>query len=98
MFLTNLLIPHLEERSVGVLGVPLLAMVARVSCSLSTPRRVTMLAASLILFVALTIPLAQAAKPRPKAPPIAGVTLDGKRLSLVALRGKPVILNVWSSW
>ena len=32
------------------------------------------------------------------APPIAGTTLDGKRLALADLRGKPVVINVWSSW
>jgi len=31
-------------------------------------------------------------------PPVAGVTLDGKRLALADLRGKPVLINVWSSW
>lgn len=31
-------------------------------------------------------------------PPIAGVTLDGDRLALADLRGKPVVINVWSSW
>jgi hypothetical protein len=30
--------------------------------------------------------------------PIAGTTLDGKRLALADLRGKPVVINVWSSW
>jgi len=35
---------------------------------------------------------------RPAAPPIAGTTLDGKRLALADLRGKPVLINVWSSW
>ena len=29
---------------------------------------------------------------------ITGETLDGKRLSLGDLRGKPVVINVWSSW
>ncbi|MGH3018189.1 MAG: TlpA family protein disulfide reductase [Gaiellaceae bacterium] len=37
------------------------------------------------------------AKRRP-APLLAGVTLDGKQLSLTKLRGKPVFINVWSSW
>lgn len=31
-------------------------------------------------------------------PPIAGVTLEGKQLALADLRGKPVLINVWSSW
>ena len=29
---------------------------------------------------------------------VAGVTLDGKHLSLRALRGKVVVVNVWGSW
>ena len=44
---------------------------------------------------------AAAAAPRaapPRAPALAGVTLDGTRASLAALRGRPVLVNVWSSW
>jgi len=33
-----------------------------------------------------------------QAPPVAGVTLDGASLSLADFRGKPVFVNVWSSW
>jgi len=29
---------------------------------------------------------------------VAGETLDGERLSLADFRGKPVFVNVWSSW
>ena len=29
---------------------------------------------------------------------ISGRTLDGETLSLAELRGKPVLINVWSSW
>jgi hypothetical protein len=29
---------------------------------------------------------------------IRGVTLEGERLSLAELRGRPVFVNVWSSW
>lgn len=32
------------------------------------------------------------------APEISGVTLDGDRLALSTFRGKPVVVNVWSSW
>jgi hypothetical protein len=32
------------------------------------------------------------------APVVAGRTLDGRSLSLASLRGKPVVVNVWSSW
>ena len=47
--------------------------------------------------LALAAVATTAAAPKP-APPIAGTTLDGKRLALRDLRGKPVIINVWSSW
>lgn len=29
---------------------------------------------------------------------VAGTTLDGERISLDDFRGKPVFVNVWSSW
>jgi cytochrome oxidase Cu insertion factor (SCO1/SenC/PrrC family) len=32
------------------------------------------------------------------APAVSGTTLDGQPLSLASLRGKPVVVNVWSSW
>jgi len=35
---------------------------------------------------------------RPQAPPIEGRTLEGEALSLADLRGRPVLVNVWSSW
>ena len=35
---------------------------------------------------------------RPPAPAIAGATVTGGKTSLAALRGKPVFINVWSSW
>lgn len=35
---------------------------------------------------------------RPKAPAIDGESLDGVRISLADFRGKPVFVNVWSSW
>jgi hypothetical protein len=35
---------------------------------------------------------------RPPAPPIEGTTLDGDRISLADFRGRPVFVNVWSSW
>lgn len=58
--------------------------------------RFTILAVCLVLVV----PLAAGAAPsRPKAPAIAGVTIDGtKQITLASLRGKPVLINVWSSW
>ena len=44
-----------------------------------------------------------AAPPPPKteardAPAIAGRTLDGERVALDQFRGRPVLVNVWSSW
>lgn len=44
-----------------------------------------------------TTPPPEAAKRLP-APPIEGVSLDGERISLADFRGKPVFVNVWSSW
>jgi hypothetical protein len=35
---------------------------------------------------------------RPAAPAIEGVGLDGQRISLAEHRGRPVLVNVWSSW
>lgn len=32
------------------------------------------------------------------APEISGTTLDGKTISLGDFRGRPVVVNVWSSW
>jgi cytochrome oxidase Cu insertion factor (SCO1/SenC/PrrC family) len=29
---------------------------------------------------------------------VAGTTLDGERVSLDQFRGRPVLVNVWSSW
>ena len=55
------------------------------------------LALALLVTVALASTLAATAAGAPRQP-IAGVTLDGKRLSLADLRGKPVVINVWSSW
>ena len=56
---------------------------------------------SLLALLVLALPLAAstatAASPTP-TPQIAGTTFDGKRMSLAGLRGKPVIVNVWSSW
>lgn len=35
---------------------------------------------------------------RPRAPELVGTTLDGESLSLGDFRGRPVLVNVWSSW
>lgn len=50
-----------------------------------------------LLLAAVSIAAASTSARRP-APPVAGVALDGKRVSLAAMRGRPVFLNVWSSW
>ena len=61
-------------------------------------RRGLALLVSAIAFAVVVTPWATGASSPRKAPPIAGVTLDGKRLALADLRGKPVVINVWSSW
>jgi hypothetical protein len=38
------------------------------------------------------------ASSRQAAPPITGTTLDGDEISLADFRGRPVFVNVWSSW
>ena len=54
---------------------------------------------ALMLALALVASAAAAGEAtRRPAPALAGVTLDGKQLSLARLRGKPVFINVWSSW
>ncbi len=39
-----------------------------------------------------------AATTAPGASAVAGTTLDGEPISLDDFRGKPVFVNVWSSW
>jgi hypothetical protein len=41
---------------------------------------------------------ARCEKPARPLPAIAGLTLEGKRLSLTDFRGRAVFVNVWSSW
>lgn len=57
-------------------------------------RRLPLLLACLALGVAATA----AAATRQPAPATAGPTVTGGKASLAALRGKPVFVNVWSSW
>ena len=57
-------------------------------------RLVPLLLTCLALVVVAT---AAAATPGP-APATAGPTVTGGKASLAALRGKPVFINVWSSW
>ena len=56
------------------------------------------LAAVALLVGVLVAGAAASETTRRLAPPLTGVTLDGKQLSLAKLRGKPVFINVWSSW
>lgn len=35
---------------------------------------------------------------RPPAPPLAGTSLTGGQIALEGFRGRPVLVNVWSSW
>lgn len=35
---------------------------------------------------------------RKAAPPLSGVALDGDAIALGDFRGRPVLINVWSSW
>ena len=51
-----------------------------------------------VILVAVGLVSSGAAETETQRPQIAGVTLDGKRLALADLRGKPVVVNVWSSW
>jgi hypothetical protein len=47
---------------------------------------------------ALTLVAAAGAATRPPALQIAGPTVTGGTASLAQFRGKPVFINVWSSW
>jgi hypothetical protein len=53
--------------------------------------------AALALALAASLAAASGAARRP-APALTGTTLEGKTVSLAKLRGKPVFVNVWSSW
>jgi hypothetical protein len=48
--------------------------------------------------LALVVVGSAAAAQRPPAPHVSGRTLDGRPLSLEQFRGRPVFVNVWSSW
>lgn len=52
----------------------------------------------MLIALLLVLALAPTASAAAAAPPEAGATVDGRRASLAALRGKPVIIDVWSSW
>ena len=61
------------------------------------PDAVRFVAVTMLALALVASATAAEAKRRP-APAIAGITLDGKQVSLTKLRGKPVFINVWSSW
>ncbi|MEO5633020.1 hypothetical protein [Gaiella sp.] len=52
----------------------------------------------LLVCLALVVVTTAAAATRQPAPAAAGPTVTGGKASLAALRGKPVFVNVWSSW
>ena len=52
----------------------------------------------LLVCLALVVVATAAAATRQPAPAAAGPTVTGGKASLAALRGKPVFVNVWSSW
>jgi cytochrome c biogenesis protein CcmG/thiol:disulfide interchange protein DsbE len=56
------------------------------------------IAAVAVLAGALVASAAASETARRPAPALTGVTLEGRQLSLAKLRGKPVFINVWSSW
>ena len=39
-----------------------------------------------------------ASVPREAAPPLSGESLSGEAIALGDFRGRPVLVNVWSSW
>lgn len=59
--------------------------------------RVT-LSVCLAVVLALALTASAGSATRPKAPAISGVSLEGKRIALAQFRGRPVLVNVWSSW
>ena len=61
-------------------------------------RGAAVLAALVLLAATPAAATTDAARPRPKAPPIAGYTLDGNWLNIRSYRGRPVFLNFWSPY
>jgi hypothetical protein len=57
--------------------------------------RVTTFVLVSLLLASIAVAAPSARRP---APEIAGRTIDGKRVSLAEFRGRPVLVNVWSSW
>lgn len=61
-------------------------------------RAVRAVALGLFAAVCAAGALAQALKPGDAAPELSLATLDGKPISLAALRGKVVLIDFWASW
>lgn len=61
-------------------------------------RRFSLLLSLLALTAAAALTATAGAAERPKAPALTGITVEGKKLSLAGFRGRPVLINVWSSW
>ena len=64
----------------------------------SVLRRLKPLLLTLTALAVLVAGATAAAATRPAAPATAGPTVTGGKASLAALRGRPVFINVWSSW
>ncbi len=60
--------------------------------------RLAVAVALVVAAAALSLAVTAGAASRPKAPTISGLTLEGKKVALAQLRGRPVLINVWSSW
>ena len=77
-------------RSLAVALLALLALAAVVGCGSETDEA-----------VAPSATVTESTTPqttRETAPALSGVTLDGDAITLGDFRGRPVLINVWSSW
>ena len=77
-------------RSFAVAVLALLAMAAVAGCGAETEEAAAPSAT-------VTESTAQETS-RERAPALSGVTLDGDAITLGDYRGRPVLINVWSSW
>ena len=76
-------------RSFAVALLALLAMAAVAGCGSETDEAVAPSA---------TVTESTPETTRETAPALSGVTLDGDAITLGDFRGRPVLINVWSSW
>ena len=77
-------------RSLAVALLALLAMAAAAGCGSGTDEA-----------VAPSATVTESTPPqttRETAPALSGVTLDGDAITLGDFRGRPLLINVWSSW